>query len=346
MDESKPTILFIDPCCPRPYDPSNIDKPGGVGGTEQTVVTLVEGLGLTGLFNVIVEQHNRLETEDYSGPGYEFTYVGKSTKADWVIVLRDPRPLIYARDRFPNAKLYLWSHDLADQNLGICFNAGFFEKSGCLANICVSQWHKTQSIETLKVYGYTGQFKHTYIYNPLAEYVTRTNELYDKNKLIWLASPHKGLAQAYEIFKYLIKLNPDFRLYVTNPGYMENVYADNTDVKERTIVMGTLPHRQAIQELRTSLCLFYPNTVFPETFGKIMSESNAVGTPVLTHSIGASREVLDTHPEQFIDCREMESVIKRVMKWYEGARPIVRGKPEFKLSKVIESWKRLLFNVR
>lgn len=335
------TLLFIDTCCPRPYDPSNIEVPGGVGGTEQTMVTLAEGLAATGLFkNVVIEQHNRLEGETYVGKA---TYAAPNTTQDarWVVVLRDPRPMVHARQRFPDSKIYLYSHDLADRNLGLCFQAELFQDSGCLANVCVSQWHRTQTIEVLKQWGYTGQFRMRSIFNPLSEDVVRTSEPYDKNKLVWLASPHKGLAKAYELFKHLLRLNPDFKLYVTNPGYMENQYTDDKEVRENTIVLGTIPHREAISHLQNSLCLFYPNTIFPETFGKIMAEANAVGTPVLTSPIGASREVLDAHPDQIVDCRDTETVVKRVMKWHEGARPIVRGRPEFKLSRVIHEWVKL-----
>lgn len=339
--EALPTLLFIDMTTPRHYDPGNINVPGGVGGTEMTMVTLAEGLGATGLFNVVVEQHNKLEHEEYIGKA-TYTSLGKTKEAKWVIVLRDPRPMLDVRKRFPNAKIYLFSHDLADRNLGLCYSAGFFRDSGCLANICVSQWHKSQTIEVLKPLGYSGEFRMRYIYNPLSEDVVRTGESYDKNKLMWLASPHKGLARAYEIFKRLVKLNPDFRLYVTNPGYMESQYTDDKEIKDRTVVLGTIPHAEAISHLRNSLCLFYPNSVFPETFGKIMAEANAVGTPVITSPIGASREVLDSHPAQIADCRDTEKVVKTVMKWHSGERPFVRGKPEFTLTKVIREWINLL----
>lgn len=309
------------------------------------MVDLAEALGATGLFNVVVEAHNRMEGEDYVGQA-TYTYSGATKAARWVVVLRDPRPLLDARARFKNSKLYLYSHDLADRNLGLCYSMGIFKDSGCITNICVSQWHRTQTIETLKVFGYEGEFKTKYIYNPLSTNVVLTKEPYDRNKLMWLASPHKGLAQAYEIFKYLIKLNPEFRLYVTNPGYMESLYTDEPAIKERTVVLGTLPHDEAIQHLRQSLCLFYPNTVFPETFGKIMAESNAVGTPVLTHPIGASREVIDSHPSQLLDCRNPEVVVKRVMEWYGGARPFVRGNPRFNINRVVADWKALLYDLR
>jgi glycosyltransferase involved in cell wall biosynthesis len=331
----RPTILFIDPVCPKPYSPVDLV---GCGGTEATVCDVALGLEETGEFNVVVEQHNR--TEDYAHGNVRFRVPGKTPDARWVVILRNPHSSSDARKRFPNAKIYVWSHDLANRDLGLAYSQQAFRD--VQANICVSKWHRSQTIEVLKPFGYHGEFRTKYIYNPLNADVVRTGEPYDRNKLLWLASPHKGLARALEIFHYLVKLNKDFKFYVANPGY----YPDQEALPDNVIALGSLPHAQVIQHARTALALFYPNTVFPETFGKILAEANAVGTPVLTHPFGAAQEVLDTHPGQLVSCYDTEAVIKRIMKWYEGARPIVRSKPAFKLFNVINEWKRLLYELR
>lgn len=331
-----PVLLFIDPVCPREYDPRNIEQPG-IGGTEKTMVLLAEGLAKTGII-VVIEQHNR--KEDYvSSITYTGRFEGKNPK--WVVVLRDPNALINARKRFPHSKIYLFSHDVAGKFLTNAYTTGVFRESRCTANVCVSQWHRIQTVEALKSVGYHGEFRCRSIYNPISNELTKDDTEYDKNKLMWLASPQKGLDRAYQIFKVLLGLNPNFKLYVTNPGYMGDQLADET-IKENVINLGTIPHNKVIQHLRSSLCLFYPNSVFPETFGKIMAEANSVGTPVLTSPIGASREVLDSHPDQIVDCRDTEVVTRRVLKWYDGARPIVRGRPQFKLSNVVRDWTNLL----
>lgn len=330
------TLLFLDYTTPRPYDPANLDGPG-IGGTEHTMVSLAEALGKLKIVNVVVEQHNRYEDETYVSQA-TYTSIGVTKKARWVVVLRDPRAIRLAWKRFPDAKIYLFSHDLASQDLGNSFQRGDFEH--CEANICVSHWHKTQSIEVLKQFGYSGQFRHRVLYNPID--VDYLPTVYNKNKLIWMASPHKGLDRAYELFNQLLKLNSEFKLYVTNPGYLEDYYAKDSTIKNSVVVLGTLPHSDVINHLRDSLCLFYPNTVFPETFGKVMAEANAAAVPVLTHPLGASREVLDSHPDQVIDCRDNETVLRRVMKWYNGARPVVRGNTKFKITAVISEWRKLL----
>lgn len=331
------TCLFIDPVAPRGYDPSNIDLPG-LGGTEQTIVSLAETLGRKQQLRVVVEQQNRTEKDYYGSAAY--TSVGTASKARTVIVIRDANALIDARKRFPDAELYLYSHDLAGPNLGDAFARGVFQDSRCLANICVSRFHATQIIEVVKQYGYSDQFKTKYIYNPISDCGVQ-GENYKPNQILWMASPHKGLDRAYEVFECLLRLNPEFRLLVTNPGYIPDLPVPEK-IKHRVTLLGTLPHTHAIRLLRESLLLLACNTVFPETFGKILAEANAVGTPVLAHPIGAAKEVTDTHPEQFCDCRNTEIVVKRIMKWHAGARPVVRGNPKFKLETVIKEWEKLL----
>lgn len=331
----KDTVLFIDPICPRPYDPSTLDGKG-IGGTEQTVVALAEGLA--DYYNVVVEQHNR--SEEFHAKAH-YLPEGRTQEPRWVILLRDSGRLPDCGARFPDAGLYLYAHDLAGRGLGLSYARGDFKGETCRGIVCVSQWHKQQVLEVLKAFGFEGGFRVHSIYNPLSADVTVHKGQYDKNKLLWLASPHKGLDTAYQLLKSLVYSNSEFKLYVTNPGYLED-YPPDDDIKENVVVLGTISHSRVIEELKSSLCLFYPNEVFPETFGKIMAEANGCGTPVLTCPIGAAREVLDQHPEQFIDVKIAEQVVKRVLKWHRGERPIVRGNPKFKLANVIREWRELL----
>lgn len=335
----KDTILFIDNACPRPYDPTTVDLPG-LGGTEQGMVVLAGGLASR--FNVVVEQHNREDT--YVCPK-DVTYspAGGCKTARWVVCLRIPSSLLNARERFRDAKLYLQAHDMPSRPLGDEYARGVFKATKTNSIICVSSWHATQTIELIKAFGYSAKdpLRIRFLHNPLHEDVVLTRGLYDCNKLVWLASPHKGLARAYELMVPLVKLNKEFKLYVSNPGYYPDINP-SPEIADNVVQMGTVSHSEAISHLRQGLCLFYPNTVFPETFGKIMAEANAVGTPVITHPIGAAREVLDSHPGQLVDCRNTEAVVKRVMSWYAGERPTVRGNPAFKLARVVDAWEKLL----
>jgi glycosyltransferase involved in cell wall biosynthesis len=325
-------VLFVDGTCPKPYDPHVLETEG-MGGTEATVTRVAEGLAKTGLFEeVYVEQHNRIKDSDEFGAFYcPPDSVGH---ADYVISLRYPQLVALMQKRFPKAKHYLWNHDLMQPS----FASDMVALSNYTA-IAVSNYHKTQMQTVLVPQGYNGQFPVKVVYNPIADDLNSDDTPYDKNKLVWTSSPHKGLEHALNIFNNLRSFNRDFTLYVANPGYL----ASKGDLPSGVVSLGQLPHSQVIQHVRNSLCLFYPNPVFPETFGLVLAEANAVGTPVLTHPFGAAKEVL-YHPAETLDCRNPKAVIDRVMAWHSGERVKVKANPKFRLTEVLKSWMRL-FNV-
>jgi glycosyltransferase involved in cell wall biosynthesis len=325
-----PVVLFIDEVCNKPYDP-HVLATQALGGTEATVVRVAEGLAATGLFSVAVQQHCRVLYFDEGDVVYR--PIGDTmSPPDYVISLRSPETLRKAKERFPRARHYLWNHDLCSAE-----TARDMVKQSDFTTIAVSNFHKTQIQDTLYPQGYSGQFPVKVIYNPISDDLAPDSTPVDPNKLLWISSPHKGIDYALAVFKNLLSFNPDFRLYIANPGYLPNYEG----VQQGVTTLGALPHADVIHHLRNSLCLFYPNIVFPETFGLCFSEPNAVGTPVLTHPIGAAREVL-FHPSETLDCRNVRSVIDRVMAWHSGNRPKVKANPKFRLSSVIASWRRLL----
>lgn len=93
--------------------------------------------------------------------------------------------------------------------------------------------------------------------------------------------------------------------------------------------------------MRSSLCLFYLNPLFPETFGLALAESNAVGTPVLAHPLGAVPEVI-LDDRQIINAYHLEKVVERLMLWHKGARPVVKVNENFRIERVIAHWQKLL----
>lgn len=315
------TLLFIDNVTPTPYDLGTFQTKG-MGGTESTVVRIAEALA--GIMDVRVEQHNRELSTSFYHPK------GATRNADYVIVLRNPYDLIEAKKRFPAAKVYLWCHDLATQALGNALSV-IQSSNGIIA---VSDWHRTQILESLKAMGFMGGLPIHTVYNPIEDELVPDETAVNRNKLLFVSSPHKGLDHAYRNFKYLLRFNPDFRLYVANPGYLPS----DTQVQSAVIPLGTLPYSEVIAQMRSSLCLFFPNQTFPETFGRVLAEANAVGTPTLTHGIGATREVVDRPEQEIVNCNDPKAVVDRVMLWHNGERPTIRGKKQFRLSNVIRSW--------
>lgn len=325
------TILFVDDCCNKPYDSQTL-KSEALGGTEATIIRVAEGLARTGLFRVVVEQHNRAE-QSASIPVY-YRPPRSTDYAEYVISLRAPETLIRAKERFPNAKHYLWNHDLM-----VPYTAQALVPLSGFEAIAVSNFHKSQMVDVLRPQGYTGQFPVKVVYNPIDDSLEPDGTPVDRNKLVFFSSPHKGLDYALEVFSNLRRFNPDFTLYLANPGYL----ADSDRTVEGINRLGPLSHANVLLHVRASLCVFYPNLVFPETFGLVFAEANAVGTPVITHPIGAATEVL-SHPYETVDCRNPKALIDRVMSWYDGGRPRVKANPKFRLSNVLKSWLRL-FNV-
>lgn len=323
----KPILCFYDAVCPSPYDFNSLGQPR-FGGTEQTIIKIAEGIAATGQFDVYVGQHCRTEASGRYLPLAELP-----SNAQHVVFLRDPRSLLAGKDKFFQGKFYLWSHDLASPNL---FGDTLKEVSKAMRwNIAVSNSHKTQTYDVLQWMGHKERFPTKVAWNPIDDNLKPDGTEFDKNKLCFISSPHKGLEYALSIFERLHSINPDFKLHVTNPGYFKDAIVEQPGV----VLEGSLSHDKVIALLRSSLCLFYPNTVFPETFGLVMAESDAVGTPVLTHAFGASYEVTD-HPQEVMDCRDKEAVVKKVMMWYHGSRPTVRGKPQFRLKNVVNHWIR------
>lgn len=326
------TILFIDGTCPKPYDLNTLESEG-LGGTEATVVRVAEGLASHEDNFVIVEQHNINDSIGNSGL-VEYRPIGMTTKATNVVCLRHPGLLIEARNRFPHANLYLWCHDLATREFALIQGIVRDTKATML---CVSQFHKTQTIEALIKLGFNGEFPVKTVYNPVDDSLKPDGTYVDPFKLIWFSSPHKGLTHALNLFKAIKNYDDKYAFFIANPGYYRTSEYNNSGI----VNLGIMPHKDIIKEVRSSLCVFYPNTVFAETFGLVFAEANAVGTPVLTHQLGAAGEVLD-HPSEIIDCKDVEKVIKRLSLWSSGSRPIVRVKPQFRLTEVLKEWMRLL----
>jgi glycosyltransferase involved in cell wall biosynthesis len=313
-------ILFRDVVTPKPYDVDSL-LTGRMGGTEATVARIVRELDSRKFEVYLSHRFNEITCNN----------------PDLVITLRDAKEFRVMKDKYPEARHYLWMHDVVSgeyaEHMKQCLSDG-----GVHELIAVSQWHKNQILNALPELSIKGVLKVTVIYNPVESYCTRRTE-YSPHKLIFISSPHKGLDQALDIFQALRTLYADYTLYVANPGY----YEDKKDLPEGVIdlTVRNLSHKELMDEVGSSLCLFYPQSVFPETFGIVYAEANALGVPVIAHDIGAAREVLDGQ-SQVINCKYVDNVVKTVLEWSKGERPTVNGRKEFRLSEVTKDWVKLI----
>jgi glycosyltransferase involved in cell wall biosynthesis len=176
------------------------------------------------------------------------------------------------------------------------------------------------------------------VYNPVVvgrEKSTTTNT----NKACFFSSPHKGFEltlNCFEQFKNFPELK-DMELHVANPGY----YASAETSVPGVVNHGALSHKQVMDVVADSLCVLHLNNVFPETFGLVHAEANALGVPVITSRMGANLEVLD-HPQELMDVANFKAVIERVKAWKSHGRPKVRMNAVFQLNKILNEWEEVL----
>lgn len=316
-------VLFIDPGCSKPYNHLTPESEP-LGGTEGATVRLAEGLGSLG-YKVCVAQK------------FDFIPITSPNKVRYVPIrwLNNVTPsiVIHIRarmhfDKFPLTKQFAWLHDACYLHANNMSDWQEYADKYQVKCIAVSDWH-VQNIKSLapgldvkKLYSPTDQ--HCY---------DRFPDGYDKNQLVWLSSPHKGLGEGIEVFYKLLEKCPEMKLVVFNPGYF-NVEIDNG----RGIVMMPNSSRETLRNVTAkSLCVFYP-TKFEETFGSIASEANALGTPVACYKVAGLAESVSKTNGWF---NNEEELIEGVLKWRDS-RPIVSGQDQFRISEVLRTWEEAL----
>lgn len=329
-------IYIVDYVSPYAYDLETL-RSGSIGGTEGTVIRIAEKLGEKA--PVIVFQHKReilVKSSHVTYSPIDLDHLHKPCQA--ILVLRDPEVAIRLRFFFKTTPIWVWLHDLV--------NIYFLKNMKLLADldigcIGVSDFHIRQLRELCRLdpdLGIPPKLKR--IYNPIDDDLVRNDTEVDLDKLVFVSSFPKGLEHTIKGFEYVQRFNHSFVLWVTRPG------TESQEIKKiyhrKVKYLNALTHADNIQHVRSALCVFYLNHVYPETFGLALAEANAVGTPVLTHRLGAAPEVLSD--EQLINTHDLEAVAKRLMEWRKGLRPKVFGNDQFRLSQIVKQWEELLFS--
>ncbi len=347
-------IVFLDTVSPLPYDTRSFGE-RAVQGTEASVMRIADGLGAW------VMQHNRTTAWDRYLPL-------QPLEADHVVVIRDSNALARARELFPHAQLHLWLHDKlrpGSKRGRRLRRAAHLLRQERVSIICVSETHRRDVSNTLRWAGIAG-LPLCVRYNPLDPALQPDGSPIDDRQLVFFSSPNKGLAFALDAFAALRRAMPQLRLVVGNPGYKADAHAAGSGVQ----FLGPQPQAAIHAQVRRALCTFHPNFRIPETFGLVFAESQALGTPVLTHDFGAAAEVV-ADPRQLLPvktayrCYEaavgvlaprwrplparlaaaaglFDAYIERVRDWRGGARPVVAPDPRFALHTIVSQWRELL----
>lgn len=334
---SLPRVVILDLVAPKPYD-ALTSQEVAQGGTESTVARVAESLAATGTYEVLVAQHNRKEegrgkaiycsVEDLEG-------IHKSPHA--VIALRTPKGIPWLKNQWGDSRLFLWCHD---ENYGDIVAHHEILSETKTKIIGVSRYHKLRIQDALLTQcGFPKGITVDFVYNPIADDLKPSpDRVTDENAFVFFSSPHKGLDHTLEMFKHIRRKWEKSKLYVANPGYYEGTQINMAGVSP----LGELAHPEMMKRLETAWCVLHLNYAFPETFGIVHAEAQALGVPVLTSAVGANREILSLPMEQTCYVAYPEYVIERLEKWKRQGRPEVYAKPEFRQSAVTANWLRVL----
>lgn len=325
-------LLICDMTTPHPYEQQTLQTQA-MGGTEASVIRVAEGLASLGA-HVGVVQHNLNQILMGENAYYiPLSMLDELTTHNYV-ALRGTQFF----DKFPKANKYSWHEDVPN-NKFVSMKESFLKHN--VTVIAASKWHKGAMQQLICNPNDIVNPKITYIYNPCPDeiYIPKSIDVkYDANKLVWIASPHKGLNKAVKMFERLVEVsgNQNYRLHLFNPGY-----CPSSEFQSKYVVNhGPVPAKTLWQHVSESLCVFYP-TEFEETFGCIAAEANALHVPVLTCPIAALNETVSSQ-RQFVPRNDPKAVIDTVIRWNKEERPKVWGNDEFRSSNVVQSWYNLL----
>lgn len=319
-------VCFLDISCPAPYSPEVLETQA-LGGTEATVIRVAEGLAHRG-HTVSVLQHNRVSGESFGASYLPFLEV---PEADAYVGLRSTQLIPFLKKQ--GGKKILWLHDFNHQDL--VRDYPLLENSGFRV-LTVSRTHKQVTIDALlSQVGFVRGLTVGSIYNPVLS--DKRRETFNPEQLVFFSSPHKGLDLTLKQFQAVRRSLPNMQLLVANPGYYDN----KETLLPGVVSLGKLPHREILKHVSESLCVFHCNAVFPETFGLVHAEANAMGVPVLTGILGANHEILNPASEQMVEVRDEKTVVDRLVKW-RTSPPQVFGKPDFQLESVVSDWEKEL----
>lgn len=317
-------IGIVDPCCPSGYGAGTLAT--GLGGTEATVLNVVGAL--TGSFRFQLFQNRR--TEASQAAGVAAFPLAEADRADCaaMVVINSWKAACRLRTRHPDVPITLWLHIFPGRHNRAM---GAALRDHGIDVVCVSQSHADALVAFL---GDGPKPRIGHIWNCIADDLTPDATPRDPDLLLYASSPHKGLAEVLARFAALRDRMPGLRLEVADPGYLR---WEVGEIPAGVTMLGRLDHPALIDRMRCALCLFYPQTTFRETFGLVLAEANAVGTPVLAQAgLGANDEVL-RGAGQCRDVSDPDLVEQQVRAWQARA-PAVSVLAGFRLAAVADRW--------
>ena len=330
MSIQAPRIGIVDTCCPAPYG-LGVLATRPLGGTEATVLKIVHAL--QGKFRFSLFQRNAPTSNGSGGCAMhplDKAFEDQSCQA--FLVINSWKVACRLRRFHPQAPIAVWLHvhpGRHNRQMGAALAKANIDV------ICVSD---SQARQLSDFFGSGPQPEISYIHNPIADDLVPDDTPRNPDRLFFCSSPHKGLRQVFRQFAALRERFPKLTLEVADPGYLS---WDTGKIPEGVWLRGSLAHDRLIARMRRALCLFYPQDSFAETFGLVIAEANAVGTPVLVQrGLGANDEVV-SGDDQLIDSTDLDQLSARIRQW-QTEFPSVQCQPCFRLGYVSARWQQRL----
>jgi phosphatidylinositol alpha-mannosyltransferase len=105
--------------------------------------------------------------------------------------------------------------------------------------------------------------------------------------------PRKGFSLLLEAFALLAPRYPRLRLLVAGPGDEDETFGETTsELSERITLLGKVSDEEKARML-SSVDIYVAPNIGGESFGIILTEAMAAGTPVVASDLDAFRAVLD-----------------------------------------------------
>lgn len=321
-------VGIADPSAPISYDFRSLGEPG-VGGTEATILRIVRALGETCRFTIFQAcRSSRTISETTVFAPLEEIYFTRNLPV--LLVINSWKLACKLRKAHPGARILLWLHVYPGRHNRRMGEA--LARAGVMV-ICVSRTH----MEAVRALAGPGP-QLTWIYNPVPDGILPGQDRRDPGRLLFASSPHKGLEEVLEVFTGLRRVLPALRLEIADPGYLRYKLPE---LPAGARYLGSLPHSALLQRMRGSLCLFQPQRRFAETFGLVIAEANATGTPVIVRQgVGANDEVVSSR-EQVVDHSDSGKLADLIRQW-QKCYPLITPKSDFRMSKVGKNWTRLI----
>lgn len=330
-------IVFVDTTHPSGYDFTTLEQKA-LGGTETSLLRTAKILTKNYFVSIYQKNGNRLKQKNIQFFNH-LNYFNKD-KPFTFIVLRNFKTLKKLQSIYTNSHFFLWIHTYKNTEYAFKKILLHPKKFSVVTNSATHAKH-TENILNKSLPGrfinlFKGKSSVYFCYNPVPKPSLNTVPR-NKNKLLFLSAPNKGLTQVLNSFYWLYEKKPELQLFIADPGYRNSqIIPKHPGIQ----LLGSISHQQVMQELASSLCLYYPQTVFAETFGLIYAEANAAGTPVLAHNIGSAREILDSE-NPLIDANNYPQILATLESWQKNL-PLVNYNNYFAENHIAKQWQKLL----